>query len=59
MALVKIIVSNKFSFVKNGFKYFISYHDNEKFKPLCIMFPKMNGYAKSFDETKFVFFEKS
>ena len=47
VAIIKIIVSNKVSFSKKGFKYFIGYHDIEKVKLLCIciMLPKMNGYA--------------
>ena len=40
------------SFSKKGFKYFIEYKDDEKVRPLHIMFPKMSGYAKSFDEAK-------
>ena len=29
-----------------------------KNKPWCIFLPKMTGYRKDFNETKFVFFEK-
>ena len=36
----KIVVSNKFPFGKQGFKYFIGYKDNEKIKALCIFFPR-------------------
>ena len=36
----KIIVSNKVSFRKKGFKYFIGYKDNEKAKPFCVMLHK-------------------
>ena len=49
----KIIVSNKVSFVKNGFKYFIGYKDAKKIKPLSIFLPKMSAYRKDFDETKY------
>ena len=35
----KIVVSNKVSFGKKGFKYFIGYKD-AKIRPLCIIFPK-------------------
>ena len=48
----KIIISIKVSFGKEDFKYLIVYKNHEKAKSLCIMLPKMNGYAKSFDETK-------
>ena len=51
----KILTSNKVSFSKRGFKYFIGYRDDVKVKPLCIILPKMSGYAKYFDETKYLF----
>ena len=37
--VIKIVVSNKVSFRKKGFKYFIGYKDNKKIKPLCIFLP--------------------
>ena len=43
MKILNIIISNKVSFGKKGFKYFIDYKDNDKVKPFCIMLPKMNG----------------
>ena len=53
----KIIVSTKISLCIKGFKYFICYKDDdEKVNPLCIMFSKMIGYVKSFDETKSISF---
>ena len=48
----KIVVSNKVSFGKKAFKYFIGYKDAKKNKPLCIFLPKMSTYRKDFDETK-------
>ena len=42
----KIVVSNKVSFRKKGFKFFISYRDTKKIKPLCIFLPKMSAYRK-------------
>ena len=54
----KVIISKRVSFCKKGFKYFIGYKDDKKVKPLCIMFPKMSGYVKCFDETK-LFFDKN
>ena len=38
----KVIVSNKVSFGKKDFNFFIGYKDNEKGKSLCIMLPKMS-----------------
>ena len=41
---------------KKGFKYLIGYQDDDKVKSLCIMFPKINEYAKGFHETKYMSF---
>ena len=35
-----IVVSDKISVSKIGFKYFICYKDAEKNRPLCVFFPK-------------------
>ena len=48
----KIIVSNRVSFGKKGFKYFIGYKDNKKARPLYIMLPKVSVYKRNSDETK-------
>ena len=48
----KIVASNKMSFGKNGFEYFIGYKDAKKIRPLCIFLPKMNAYRRGFDRTK-------
>ena len=56
MDINKMVVSNKVSFGKKGFKYFIGYKDARKAKPLCIFLPKMSPYRKDFDETKYVSF---
>ena len=53
-----IVVSNKISVSKIGFKYFICYKDAEKNRPLCVFFPKIIAYRKYFDETKYMFFYK-
>ena len=50
----KITVSNKVSFSKKGFKYFISYIDAKIIRPLYIFLPKMTAYRKDFDETNFM-----
>ena len=52
----KTAVSNKVSFGKSGFKYFIGYKDGKKIKHLCIFLPKMSTYRKDFDETKYISF---
>ena len=41
-------VSNKISFDKNDFKYFIDYKDAKKFRPLCTFTPKMRVYRRDF-----------
>ena len=48
----KIVVSNKASFGKTGFKCFIGYKDAKKIKFLWIFFPKTIAYRKDFGETK-------
>ena len=52
----KIVVSNKVSFSKKGFKYSIVYKDAKKIRPLCIFPPKMSAYRRDFDETKYISF---
>ena len=44
-------------FDKMGFKYFAGYKDNENIKSLYTMLLRMCGYAKSFTETKYFFFQ--
>ena len=50
----KTVVSNKASFGKNVFKYFIGYKDAKKVRPLCIFLPKISQYRRDFDETKYM-----
>ena len=46
----KIVVSDKFKHSDDGSKFFIGYlHDDDKFRPLCIILPQMSGYIKYFD----------
>ena len=52
----KTEISSKVSFGKLRFKCFVGRRDNEDVKPLCIMFPKISGYTKSFSETKYMSF---
>ena len=50
----QILVPNKVSFGKKGFKYFIGYKDAKKIRPLCMFLPKMSPYRRDFDETKYM-----
>ena len=50
-----MVVSNKVSFGKNGFKYFIGYK-GAKIRPLSIFLPKMSAYGRGFNETKHLIF---
>ena len=45
----KIVVSDKFKYSEEGFKYFIGYQKDEIIKPLCIILTQMNGYIKYFE----------
>ena len=44
------------SFGKKVFKDFIDYKDAKKIRPLSIFLPKISGYRKDFDETKYISF---
>ena len=48
----KIMISNKVSFGKKGFIYFLGYKNNDEVKPLCVMLPKINGYRDSSGKTR-------
>ena len=52
----KIVVPNKISFGKKGFKYITGYKDVKNVRPLCILIPKMSVYKRDFDETKYMSF---
>ena len=46
----KIVVSDKFNYNYDGFKYFIGYlHNDDVIRPLCIILPQMSGYIEYFD----------
>ena len=47
----KIVVSNKASFGKKYFKYFIGYKDAKKLRSSCILLPKMSVYRKDISFT--------
>ena len=42
----KIVISYKFNYNEDAFKYFIGYQKGEIVKPLCIILPQMIGYIK-------------
>ena len=44
----QIVVTDKFKYSDDGFKYFIGYK-GEIVKPLCIVLPQMSGYIKYFE----------
>ena len=52
----EIVVSNKVSFGRKGFKYFIGCKDAERIRPLCIYLPKMSAYRRDFEEIKYMSF---
>ena len=45
----QIVVSEKFRYSDEGFKYFICYQEDETVKLLCVILPKMSGYIKYFE----------
>ena len=45
----QIVVSYKFKYNNQSFKYFIGYQKGEIVKPLCIILPQMGGYKKYFE----------
>ena len=45
----QIVVSDKFKYNDEGFKYFIGYQESEIVKPLCIILPQMSGCIKYFE----------
>ena len=46
----QIVVSDKFKYSNEDFKYFIGYQKGEIVKPLCIILPQMGGYKKYFEK---------
>ena len=50
----KIVVSNKASIVKKGFKYFIGYKDAKKIRLLSIFLPEMSTYRKDSEYMSFL-----
>ena len=44
-----IVISDKFKYSDDGFKYFIGYKEDNIVKPLYIILPQMSGYIKYFE----------
>ena len=48
---VNILVSKKEAYgIKNSFKYFIGYNDNDVIRPLLVKLSQMIGYTRKFHE---------
>ena len=45
----QIVVSDKFNYNDDGFKYLIGYKEEDIVKPLCIILPETSGYIKYFE----------
>ena len=52
----KIAISNRFTFGKQDFKYFIGYKDNKEIRPLCIFFLEISTHKRYFDKSKCMYF---
>ena len=52
----KIVISNRFTFGKQDFKYFIGYKDNKEIRPLCIFFLEISTHKRYFDKSKCMYF---
>ena len=49
----KILVSKKVSYdIKNSFKYFIGYNDNDIIRPLFVKFAQTTSYINKFNDKK-------
>ena len=51
----EIVVSDKFPFGIQDFKYFISYKDNKEIRSVCIFVPEMSIYKGQSDKTKYIY----
>ena len=52
----KTVLSNKFTFGKQDFKYFIRYKDNKEIRPLSIFFSEMSIYKRYSNKNKWMYF---
>ena len=46
----KMVISDKFKHNDQGFRYFISYKDDNIIRPLCVVLPQMSGFMKCFHD---------
>ena len=52
----QIVVSHKFPFGKQNFKYFIGYKANKEIRHLCIFFSEMSIWKRYSDKNKCTYF---
>ena len=45
----QIVISDKFKYNDDGFKYFTGYKEDNIIRPLCIILPQRSGYTKYFE----------
>ena len=45
----RIVISDRFKYGNENFKYFIGYAEDNIIRPLCVVLPQMSGYIKYFD----------
>ena len=50
------VVSNKFPYDTQYFKYLIGHKDSEKIRPSCLFHPQMIIYKRNFDENRHIYF---
>ena len=50
----EILISGRVYFCKKGSKYFIECKDDKNIRSLYTIIPKMSGYLKHFDKTKYI-----
>ena len=54
----KILVSKEEPYdIKNSFKYFIRYNDNDVIRLLCIKLSQMSGYVRTFESNTTMYFK--
>ena len=48
-----VLISKKEAYgIKNSFKYFIGYNDNDVIRPLLVKLLQIGGYARKFNKNK-------
>ena len=49
MDINRIVISDRFKYGNENFKYFIGYAEDNIIRPLCVVLPQMSGFIKYFD----------